>query len=173
MFPLGGVKEEEHGSCWRFEVLCCSAPPACDGICVYPGGGYNEDGLYIYFIDVGVPAPLAAVRKSKMVKLMNCRVHNRKLNMKCSVLKMNCGVLGCLNYCLLQNCWKFKVNCCVLGCFCSRIQNWGFALLDIYTSGSLLLLASGMDRNQIYWEPSVDLFQLCLLCCSLCSTCAL
>jgi len=117
---------------------------------VYPGGGYNEDGLYIYFIDVGVPAPLAAVRKSKMVKLMNCRVHNRKLNMKCSVLKMNCGVLGCLNYCVLQNCWKFKVNCCVLGCFCSRIQNWGFALLDIYTSGSLLLLASGMDRNQIY-----------------------
>jgi hypothetical protein len=109
-----------------------------------------EDGLYIYFIDEGVPAPLAAVRKSKMVKLMNCSVHNRKLNMKCSVLKMKCGVLGCLNYCVLQNCWKLKVNCRVLGCFCSRIQNWGFALLDIYTSGSLLLLASGMDRNQIY-----------------------
>jgi len=144
-FPWVGLRKRNMEAVEGLRSYVAVLPlPAMVSVCTL------EDGLYIYFIDEGVPAPLAAVRKSKMVKLMNCRVHNRKLNMKCSVLKMNCGVLGCLNYCVLQNCWKFKVNCCVLGCFCSRIQNWGFALLDIYTSGSLLLLASGMDWNQIY-----------------------
>ena len=68
--------------------------PAMVSVCTLDVGVMRID--YIYFIDEGLSPHIGCCADIEDDEVMNCGIQNRKL-------KMNCGVLGCLNYCVLQN----------------------------------------------------------------------
>jgi len=120
--------------------------PAMVSVCTLDVGMMRID--YIYFIDEGLSPHIGCCAEIEDDEVMNCGIQNRKLKMKRSILKMNCGVLGCLNYCPPES--EMKMNCGVLECFAPESRkgcrcigwSWEFAYIPL-----AVLLPSGMGSR--------------------------
>ena len=94
-FPWVGLRKRNMEAVEGLRSYVAVLPlPAMVSVCTLDVGMMRID--YIYFIDEGLSPHIGCCAEIEDDEVMNCGIQNRKL-------KMNCGVLGCLNYCVLQN----------------------------------------------------------------------